>query len=117
MLSLLFAISLKFSRTCKKVVINSFCCFLFLNYGKKVGLLRVTRLSLKQVSISLETSCVFLERQLQKHFFCLKFDFTTTFLITRLEFFLEKLAKNILERNVSAKEDPCCKSHKIFASC
>ena len=35
MLSLLFAISFKFSRTSKKVVINSFCCVLFLNYDKK----------------------------------------------------------------------------------
>ena len=33
--SLLFAISFKFSRTSKKVVINSFCCFLLLNCGKK----------------------------------------------------------------------------------
>ena len=35
MLSLLFAISFKFFRTSKKVVISSFCCFLFLNNGKK----------------------------------------------------------------------------------
>ena len=48
MLSLVFAISFKFSQTSKKVVIiNSFCCFLFLNYGKKVGLLRVTRIMLE----------------------------------------------------------------------
>ena len=52
MLSLLFAISFKFSRTSKKVI-NNFCCFLFLNYGKK-QLTRVTRLmpksSLKAVN-------------------------------------------------------------------
>ena len=42
MLSLLFAISFNFSRTSKKVVIRSFCCFLFLNFGKIVGLLPVT---------------------------------------------------------------------------
>ena len=35
MLSLLFAISFKFFWTSKKVIINSFCCFLFLNYRKK----------------------------------------------------------------------------------
>ena len=35
MLSLLFAISFKFSRTSKKVVINNFCSFLFLNKGEK----------------------------------------------------------------------------------
>ena len=44
MLSLVFAISLKYFRTSKKAVINSLCCFLFLNYGEKVELLRVTRL-------------------------------------------------------------------------
>ena len=44
MQKLLFAISFKFFRTSKKVVIYSFCCFLFLNYVKKVGLMRVTRL-------------------------------------------------------------------------
>ena len=27
-----------------------------------------------------------------------------------------KIGKNILERNVSTKEDPCCKSNKSFAS-
>ena len=43
MLSLLYAISFKFFRTSKEVEINSFCSFLFLNYGKK-GLSRVTRL-------------------------------------------------------------------------
>ena len=43
MLSLLLAISFKFSRTNKTVVINSFFCFLFLNYGEK-ELSRVTRL-------------------------------------------------------------------------
>ena len=47
MLSLLFAISFKFSRTSKNVVFNSFCCFLFLNCGKKVGQLQVTRLMRK----------------------------------------------------------------------
>ena len=35
MLFLLFAITFKFSQTRKKVVINSFCCFLFLSYGNK----------------------------------------------------------------------------------
>ena len=43
MLSLLFAISFKFFPTSKKVVINSFCCFLFMNYCEK-ELTRVTRL-------------------------------------------------------------------------
>ena len=43
MLSLLFEMSFKFSRSSKKVVINSFSCFLLLNYGKK-GQSRVTRL-------------------------------------------------------------------------
>ena len=57
MLSLVFIISLKFFRASKKVVIISFCCFWFLNYGVKVGLLRVD---------FLETSNVFLERQSQK---------------------------------------------------
>ena len=47
MQSLLFAISFKFSQTSKRVVINSFCCFMFLNHGNKVGLLRVTRLMLE----------------------------------------------------------------------
>ena len=50
-LSLLFAISIKFSRTSKTVVIYSLCCFLFLNYVKKIGLLRVTRL-MSKASIS-----------------------------------------------------------------
>ena len=49
MLSLLFAISFKFSRASKNVVINCFCCFLFLNYDKEVRLLRVTRLMPKAV--------------------------------------------------------------------
>ena len=49
MLPLLFAISFKFSRTSKRVVNNSFCCFLFLNYRKKVGLLQATRLMPEQV--------------------------------------------------------------------
>ena len=35
MLFLLFAITFKFSGKRKKVVINSFCCFLFLNSGNK----------------------------------------------------------------------------------
>ena len=48
-ISILFAISLKFSRTSKKVVINSLHCCLFLNYRKKVGLLQGTRLMPKQV--------------------------------------------------------------------
>ena len=43
MLSLLFAISFKFSPS-KKVIFNRFCCFLFLNYDKKVRLLLVMRL-------------------------------------------------------------------------
>ena len=64
MLSLLFAKSFKFFRTSKKVVINSFCCVLFLNYGKKVGLLQVTRLMPKGSLKFFETSSVFLERQL-----------------------------------------------------
>ena len=42
MLSLLFAIYFKFSRTSKKVVMNNFCC-LFLDYGKQ-ELSRVARL-------------------------------------------------------------------------
>ena len=35
MLFLLFAITFKFSGKSKKVVINSFGCFLFLKYGNK----------------------------------------------------------------------------------
>ena len=40
-LSFVFAISFKFLRTNKKFVINRFCCFLFLIYGRKVRLLQV----------------------------------------------------------------------------
>ena len=57
MLSLLFAISFKFSRSSKKVVINSFCYFLFLNYVK---ILPKTGLRF------LGTGSVFLVKQLQK---------------------------------------------------
>ena len=115
---LLFAMSFKFSRTSKTVVINSFCCFLFLNYAKKLGLLRATRLMPKTSTSFLRNEFlrnVFLETLLQKLIFCLKFDFTTIFLNYSTGIFF-KSAKKILERNVSAKEDPCCKSNKSLAS-
>ena len=37
MLSLWLAISFKFSRLTAKIAINSFWCFLILNYGKTIG--------------------------------------------------------------------------------
>ena len=87
MLSLLFAISFKLFWTSKKAGINSFCCFLFLSYGKK-GLSRGTRLMPTASLDCLQTTSVFLKRQLQKHFFCLKFDFTTIFELTQQEVFV-----------------------------
>ena len=38
MLSLWLAISFEFSRLAAKIAINSFWCFLILNYGKTIGL-------------------------------------------------------------------------------
>ena len=51
MLALLFSIPFKFSRTRKKVVINGFCCFLFLHYGKRVGLLQLLTRLMPKASI------------------------------------------------------------------
>ena len=41
MLSLWLAISFKFSRLAAKIAINSFWCFLILNYGKTIGVARI----------------------------------------------------------------------------
>ena len=41
MLSLLLAISFKFSRPAAKIAINSFWCFLILNYSKTIGVARI----------------------------------------------------------------------------
>ena len=68
LLSLVLAISLKFFQTSKKVVINSFCCFLFLNYGEKVEPSGVMRLMPKATIRFFRNEWkVFLERQLQKY--------------------------------------------------
>ena len=65
MLSLLFVISFTFSQASKKVI-NSFCCFLVLNYCKK-GLVQATRLIPKAIlKLKKKTRGIFLERQLQK---------------------------------------------------
>ena len=98
-LSLLFAISFKFFRTSKKVVINGFCCFLFLNYGKKVRLLRVPRL----IRFS---SRVFLGRHLQKQSFCLKFDFTTIFKLLHRKTLLKNWQKIFLGEPFQQKKTP-----------
>ena len=41
MLSLWLAISFKFSRLSAKIAINSFWCFLILNYRKTIGVARI----------------------------------------------------------------------------
>ena len=66
MLSFLFAISFKFSRTSKTVVINSFCCFLFLNYAEKGTVTSNVFNVLSKFKIFLKTTNIILERSLQK---------------------------------------------------
>ena len=116
MLSLLFEISFKFSRSSKKVVINSFCCFLLLNYGKK-GQSRVTRL-MPKASLRLSKNDSRISKKTNtKTIFLFKIWFYNHFLTYSIKiFFFEKSAKNILERNVSAKDDSCCKSNRSIAS-
>ena len=63
--------------TSKKVVINSFCCFLFSNYGKKLGLLRVTRLMPTASIRCFKNEQRFFRKTITKLIFCLKFDYTT----------------------------------------
>ena len=41
MLLLYLAISFKFSSLAAKIAINSFWCFLILNYGKTIGVVRI----------------------------------------------------------------------------
>ena len=117
MLSLLFAISFKFSRTSKKVVINSFHCFLSLHYGKK-GLSRVTRL-IPEASLRLFKNAPRISKKtITKTILRCKIWFYNHFFTYSVGFFFffEKSAKNILERKVSAKDDSCCKSIRNIAS-
>ena len=85
---LLFAISFKCSQTRKKVVINSFCSFLFLNYGKKKSdELRVTGL-MPEASLRLfKNELLFSRTTIAKIIFQLKSWFYNHFLNAQLEFF------------------------------
>ena len=83
MLSTLFAISYKFSGTSEKFQLNSFCYFLFLNYGKKSQNIASNTLNAQSKSKNfLQTSSLLAEKQLQKQFFGLKFNFSTISLDT-----------------------------------
>ena len=91
MLSLVFVISLKFFRTNEKVVINSFCCFLFLNYGEKVGLLRVTRLMPKaRKKIFQKRVAYFLKDNYKNNFSVINFILQPFFKLLNWKDFFEK---------------------------
>ena len=93
MLSLLFAISFKFYRTSKKVKINSFCYFLFLNYGKK-GLFRETRLMPKPSLRLFENEKRICKNTIKKIIFLIKVSFYDRFLTYSIgKKFFEKSAK------------------------
>ena len=111
MLSLLFAISFELYRTSKKIVINTFCCFLLSNYGQKVWLLRVTRL-MPELSIRFFRNEQRISRKtISKINFLFKIEFYNHFLNYWIWNFCFWKIDKIYFRNVSAT-----RPNKSFAS-